>query len=57
MLAAYQENRAFFALTLARFISASIFWFQGPAWRVIATWEAISAVMTAAALAGEAYLA
>ncbi|KAI6754576.1 hypothetical protein HG530_012328 [Fusarium avenaceum] len=57
MLAAYQENRAFFALTLARFISASIFWFQGPAWRVIATWEAMSAVMTAVALAGEAYLA
>ncbi|KAF5011841.1 hypothetical protein FDECE_2073 [Fusarium decemcellulare] len=55
MLAAYQENRAFFTMTLARFISARIFWAQGPAWRVIATWEAISAVMTAAALAWDAY--
>ncbi|KAF4961364.1 hypothetical protein FSARC_10209 [Fusarium sarcochroum] len=34
MLAAYQENRTFFAMTLARFISASIFWAQGPAWRI-----------------------
>lgn len=50
MLAAYQENRAFFAMTLARFISARIFWAQGPAWQVIATWEAVSAVMTGIAL-------
>ncbi|KAF5700047.1 hypothetical protein FMUND_14490 [Fusarium mundagurra] len=55
MLAAYQENRGFFALTLARFISARIFWLQGPAWRVIATWEAFSAVLTAIALAYEGY--
>ena len=51
MLAAYQENTAFFAMTLARLISARLFWLQGPAWRVISTWEAVSAVMTAAALA------
>lgn len=57
MLAAYQENRMFFVLTLARFISARIFWVQGPAWRVIATWEAGSAGLTAAALIGEAYFA
>jgi hypothetical protein len=57
MLAAYQDNRAFFTLTLARFISARIFWAQGPAWRVIATWEAVSAGFTAAALLGEAYFA
>ncbi|KAF4430457.1 hypothetical protein FACUT_8823 [Fusarium acutatum] len=55
MLAAYQENRGFFTLTLARFISARIFWLQGPAWRVIATWEAFSAVLTAVALAYEGY--
>ncbi|KAF5559408.1 hypothetical protein FPHYL_7096 [Fusarium phyllophilum] len=55
MLAAYQENRGFFALTLARFISARIFWLQGPAWRVIATWEAFSAALTAVALAYEGY--
>ncbi|KAF5552914.1 hypothetical protein FMEXI_2695 [Fusarium mexicanum] len=55
MLAAYQENRGFFALTLARFISARIFWLQGPAWRVIASWEAFSAALTAAALAYEGY--
>ncbi|KAI3578913.1 hypothetical protein IWW34DRAFT_819864 [Fusarium oxysporum f. sp. albedinis] len=55
MLAAYQENRGFFALTLARFISARIFWVQGPAWRVIATWEAFSAGLTAVALAYEGY--
>ncbi|KAF4960327.1 hypothetical protein FGADI_974 [Fusarium gaditjirri] len=55
MLAAYQENRGFFALTLGRFISARIFWVQGPAWRVIATWEAFSAGLTAVALAYEGY--
>ncbi|KAG4293192.1 hypothetical protein FPRO06_12680 [Fusarium proliferatum] len=55
MLAAYQENRGFFTLTLARFISARIFWLQGPAWRVIATWEAFSAALTAVALAYEEY--
>jgi hypothetical protein len=49
-LAAYQENRAFFAMTLARFISAKIFWSQGPAWRTIATWEALSAAVTSIAL-------
>lgn len=52
-LAAYQENRTFFALTLARLVSARIFWAQGPAWRVIATWEGISALLTALALAWE----
>ncbi|RGP77035.1 hypothetical protein FLONG3_4864 [Fusarium longipes] len=57
MLAAYQDNHTFFALTLARFISARIFWVQGPAWRVIATWEAVSAGLTAAALVGEAFFA
>lgn len=56
MLAAYQENRGFFTLTLARFISARIFWLQGPAWRVIATWEAFSAALTAVALAYEGYM-
>ncbi|KAJ4258116.1 hypothetical protein NW762_008257 [Fusarium torreyae] len=56
MLAAYQENRTFFAMTLARFISASIFWAQGPAWRVIATWEAVSAGLTGAALVWEGYV-
>lgn len=56
-LAAYQENRAFFAMTLARFISATIFWYQGPAWRVIATWEGFSAALTGLALLWEGYAA
>jgi len=55
ILAAYQENTSFFVMTLARFISARIFWAQGPAWRVIATWEGTSAVMTAMALAWDAW--
>ncbi|KAF5704097.1 hypothetical protein FMUND_12708 [Fusarium mundagurra] len=55
MLAAYQENRGFFALTLTRFITARIFWLQGPPWRVIAKWEAFSAGLTAAALFYESY--
>ena len=50
ILAAYQENRVFFTMTLARFISARIFWAQGPAWRVIAAWEGVSALLTAVAL-------
>jgi hypothetical protein len=52
-LAAYQENRAFFVMTLARFISATIFWYQGPAWRVISVWEGVSAALTGAALLWE----
>ncbi len=55
-LAAYQENTAFFVMTLSRLISARIFWVQGPAWRVIATWEGISAGMTALALAWDAWV-
>ncbi|CAH0057556.1 unnamed protein product [Clonostachys solani] len=49
-LGAYQENRAFFALTLARFVSTAIFWAQGPAWQGIARFEGISAVVTGLAL-------
>lgn len=55
MLAAWQENRTFFAMTLLRFVSAAIFWRQGPAWRTIATWEAFSAVLTGFTLMWEGF--
>jgi|SRR5687768_5519754 hypothetical protein len=55
VLAAWQENRTFFAATLLRFVSAAIFWKQGDAWKGIARWEGASAVTTAVALAWEGF--
>ena len=57
MLAAYQENTTFFVMTLARFISARIFWVQGEPWRVIAVFEGVSALLTALALVWDAWRA
>jgi len=50
-LAAYQENRAFFALTVPmRLLTTSFFWTAGEAWRLAALWEGIGAALTAAAV-------
>lgn len=60
-LAAYQHNRAFFALTVPmRLLTATVFWAHGggggggAAWRAASGWEAGGAVVTAAALVWEA---
>ncbi|OCK77740.1 hypothetical protein K432DRAFT_384426 [Lepidopterella palustris CBS 459.81] len=50
-LAAWQENRAFFTLTVPmRLLTTAVFWWQGGAWRVPAVWEGIGAVSTGCAL-------
>jgi hypothetical protein len=54
ILAAYQENRTFFASSLLRLPAAAIFGAQGPGWRPMAAWEAFSTLLTAAALAWDA---
>ena len=54
-LAAYQRNRAFFALSVPmRMLTASVFWRHGGAWRAAAGWEGGGAVVTAVALLWEA---
>ena len=54
ILAAYQENKIFFAFSLLRLPAAVIFWAQGPGWHAMATWEALSTLLTAGALAWDA---
>lgn len=50
-LAAYQENRMFFLFTIPmRSLSATVFWFQGGAWRVPSIWEGGGALLTLACL-------
>lgn len=50
-LAAYQENRAFFVLSVPmRLLSAAVFANQG--WSAAAVWEGAGAVLTAIALIG-----
>ena len=53
-LAAYQRNRAFFALTVPmRGLTATVFWSQGGFWKQAAIWEASGALLTGSALAWE----
>ncbi|KAK4147643.1 uncharacterized protein C8A04DRAFT_24190 [Dichotomopilus funicola] len=54
-LAAYQENRTFFALTLFRIPAAIILGAQGPGWRPMAAWEVLATLATAASLAWEGW--
>ncbi|KAH7388994.1 hypothetical protein BKA64DRAFT_127215 [Cadophora sp. MPI-SDFR-AT-0126] len=50
-LAAYQENRAFFFLTVPmRMLTSIVFWSQGGSWRMASAWEGGGAALTAAAL-------
>jgi len=54
LLAAYQENRAFSALTVPlRVLIACVFWMQGKQWRRVALWEGLEAVCMAGALVWE----
>jgi hypothetical protein len=50
-LAAYQENRAFFYLTVPmRVLTSTVFWTQGGQWKMAGLWEGGGAVLTAVAL-------
>ncbi|KAH8791134.1 hypothetical protein BGZ57DRAFT_628330 [Hyaloscypha finlandica] len=50
-LAAYQENRAFFYLTVPmRLLTSTVFWRQGGQWKMAGLWEGGGAVLTAVAL-------
>ena len=50
-LAAYQENRSFFKLTVPmRLLTATVFWGQGGTWKVAGLWEGAGAVLTGLAL-------
>lgn len=50
-LAAYQENRTFFFLTVPmRMLTATVFWSQGGAWKLAGMWEGGGAVVTGLAL-------
>ncbi|KAK4209796.1 hypothetical protein QBC37DRAFT_429775 [Rhypophila decipiens] len=50
-LAAYQDNRPFFVLTVPmRLLTATVFWAQGDAWRLPAVWEGGGALFTLGAL-------
>ncbi|PVH71998.1 hypothetical protein DL98DRAFT_596440 [Cadophora sp. DSE1049] len=50
-LAAYQENRSFFFLTIPmRTLTSIIFWGQGGSWKMASVWEGGGAALTAVAL-------
>lgn len=50
-LAAYQENRAFFYLTVPmRLLTSVVFWGQRGGWRMASVWEGGCAIVTALAL-------
>ncbi|KAE9367619.1 hypothetical protein N431DRAFT_349587 [Stipitochalara longipes BDJ] len=50
-LAAYQENRTFFKLTVPmRMLTATVFWGQGGTWKVAGLWEGLGAGLTGLAL-------
>jgi hypothetical protein len=50
-LAAAQENRTFFYLTIPmRLLTSMIFWIQGGEWKVASIWEGAGAFLTALAL-------
>lgn len=51
-LAAYQDNVAFFKLTVPmRLLTTFVFWRQGGSWRMPAIWEGLGALSTGLALA------
>ncbi|TVY84213.1 hypothetical protein LSUE1_G001105 [Lachnellula suecica] len=53
-LAAYQENKTFFRLTVPmRLLTCGVFLDQGGMWKVAGAWECGGAVLTAVALALE----
>ena len=53
-LAAYQDNKAFFGLTVPmRLLTAVVFWSQGGMWKNAAIWESGGAVLTGGALMWE----
>ena len=53
-LAAYQNNRAFYALSVPmRTLTAIIFWGQGGLWKTASVWEGGSAALTGLALLWE----
>jgi hypothetical protein len=50
-LAAYQENRPFFYLTVPmRLLTSAVFWGLGGGWKIASFWEGGGAVLTAFAL-------
>ncbi|KUJ11242.1 uncharacterized protein LY89DRAFT_674577 [Mollisia scopiformis] len=50
-LAAYQENRTFFYLTVPmRMLTSTVFWSQGGNWKMASIWEGGGATITALAL-------
>jgi hypothetical protein len=50
-LAAAQENRKFFALTVPmRMLTAAVFWRHGGVWMTPALWEGFGAIITGAAM-------
>jgi hypothetical protein len=50
-LAAYQENRTFFYLTVPmRLLTSLVFWRQGGEWKIAGAWEGGGALITAGAL-------
>jgi hypothetical protein len=53
-LAAYQENRSFFTLTVPmRLLTTMVFWGHGGPWRTPASWARSGAVLTGIALVYE----
>ncbi|KAF2663227.1 hypothetical protein BT63DRAFT_484320 [Microthyrium microscopicum] len=53
-LAAAQENRKFFALTVGmRLLTATIFWKNGGPWRTPALWEGLGAITTGVSMIWE----
>jgi uncharacterized membrane protein len=53
-LAAYQNNRAFYALSVPmRTLTAIMFWGQGRVWNMASIWEGGSAALTGLALLWE----
>lgn len=54
LLAGYQENRAFFKLSLAtRSLTAVVLWRFGAGWRGVAAWEGVGVLVTGLALGVE----
>ena len=56
ILSAYQENRAFFLMSIpTRTLTGTVFWYAGGLWRVAGVWEGGGALITALALGWETY--
>ena len=57
ILAAYQENRMFFLLTVPmRAVTAGVFWGFGGVWRIVGLWEGAGALVTALGMGWEAWM-